>query len=250
MVTSFTSARPLTSFCAIKKKQIKETRRNPVPKQRCISVPHSGSGRGLSCSRLWNRTQKVCGTVWDAQSSFQWHLIKSHSSWAVITNLYDENHFFSFFQAFVFLIYLPNRAIRAVIRPFCGCTMPGNRKPWIQREDLWCDCNAKHNSTKQPGQKPKFSSCQLLHLVFVSLNTSPAANRASPATRIRLNGSTATDQEHTQSYQVRSLHVHRRTTQCTLYETAGLLSAPRAWQCTRTCGNRNICHLLRKMWHN
>lgn len=81
MVTLFSSARPLTSFCAaIKDKQIRETRKNPVPKQRCISVPHSGSGRGLSYSRLWNRIEKVCGTVWDAQSSFQWHLIKSHSS--------------------------------------------------------------------------------------------------------------------------------------------------------------------------
>lgn len=53
----------------------------------------------------------------------------------------------------MFLIYLPKRAIRAVIRPFCGCTMTGNRKPWIQREDLWCDCNTKHSSSKQPGQK-------------------------------------------------------------------------------------------------
>lgn len=62
MVTSFSSARPLTSFCAaIKDKQIRKTRRNPVPKQRCTSAPHSGSGRGLSCSRLWNRIQKVCG---------------------------------------------------------------------------------------------------------------------------------------------------------------------------------------------
>lgn len=53
--------------------------------------------------------------------------------------------------------------MRAVIRPFCGCTTPGNRK------DLWCDCNTKHNSNKQPGHKPKFSSCQLLHVVFVKV---------------------------------------------------------------------------------
>lgn len=171
-------------FLCYQYKQIRETRRNPVPKQRCISVPHSGSGRGLSSSRLRNRIEKVCGTVWDAQSSFWWHLVKSLSSWAAITSLYDENHCLSFFQAFMFLIYLPSRAIRAGIRPFWGCTAPGNRNPWIQREDLWCDCNTNHNSNKQPGQKPKFSSCQLPRLVFVSLNTSPPANRTS-ATRIR-----------------------------------------------------------------
>ena len=138
IVTSFSSASPLTGFCAaIKDKQITETRRNPVPKQRCISVPHSGSGRGLSCSRLWNRIQKVCGTVWEAQFGFRWRLLKSHSSRAAITRLHDENHCSRFFQAFVFLICLPNRAIRAAIRPFCCCTMPGKRKPWIWREGLW-----------------------------------------------------------------------------------------------------------------
>lgn len=99
IVTSFSSASPLTGFCAaIKDKQIRETRRNPVPKQRCISVPHSGSGRGLSCSRLWNRIQKVCGTVWEAQSSFWWHLLKSHSSQPAITFLCDENHCSHFFS--------------------------------------------------------------------------------------------------------------------------------------------------------
>lgn len=212
IVTPFSSASPLTSFCAaIKDKQIRETRRNPVPKQHCISVPHSGSGRGLSCFRLWNRIQKVCGTVWEAQSSFQWHLLKSHSSWAAITSLYDENHCSRFFQAFVFLIYLPNRAIGGAIRPFCCCTMPSQAKGSPEFRGRVSDATVIQNVTATNGldTKPNYFPPASNYIWCLFLWTLlPCSKQSFYCTSVRLNCSTATHQEHTWGHDVKN-HLRR-----------------------------------------
>lgn len=197
MVTSFSPARPLTSFCAIKEKQIKEARRNPVPKQRCISVPHSGSGRGLSCSRLWKGHKRSVGLS-GMHSPASSGTLLNHTllGLLLLTCMMKIISFPFFFRP----LYLPSthpiepseQWSDLSVAAQCQATGIPEFRGSISDATAMQNITAPNSLDKTQNFPP--ASCYIWFLFLWTVE--PAANRASSTTSIRLNCSTATDQEH------------------------------------------------------